>query len=285
MDRKDVPTPKLFICGAPRAGTTTLYRALRQHPGVCMSQRKETGVFLENYDKGLDWLVDNYLTYYDGESITGEATTGHMQHPPSARRMAEAVPDARLIFILRDPVERIFSHYRFHRQSGRLRPEDDFSTLIRDESSEWREIQIDNGRYHKHLTRFESHFDRSQIKVLLLDDLKSDASAVARELYEFAGVDPAFEPDLSRAHNQGGIPKHEGVYRILQACWQPVRERLGIDVLDTTQAVRDWVRDRLTDASEHTRMCPADREYLQNLYQKPNRRLETWLGTELSHWT
>ncbi len=279
------PYPTLFICGAPRAGTTTLYRALRQHPDVCMSQRKETGVFLENYDKGLSWVVENYLTHYEGELITGEATTGHMQHPSSAQRMAKTVPDARLIFILRDPVERIHSHYRFHRQSGQLGPEDDFSRLIRDESSEWRHIQIDNGRYHKHLTRFESHFDRSQMKVFLLDDLKSDARDVAHELYEFAEVYSSFTPDLSRAHNAGGMPKYEGVYRAVQACWQPVRERFGIGVLDATQTLRDWVRDQLTDASARSEMLPADRKYLRDVYRSPNRRLEEWLGTELSLWS
>jgi hypothetical protein len=250
-----------------------------------MSQRKETGVFLENYDKGLSWLVANYLTHYEGESITGEATTGHMQHPPSARRMAATVPDARLIFILRDPVERIHSHYRFHRQSGRLGPEEDFSTLIRDEDSEWRQIQFENGRYHKHLTRFASHFDRPQIKVLLLDDLKTDAPAVAHELYEFSGVDPSFEPDLSWAHNEGGMPRHEGFYRVLQAWWGPIRRRLGIDVLDATQTLRDWVRDGLTEASTQRTMDAADRSYLGDLYRAHNRRLADWLDADLSHWT
>jgi hypothetical protein len=249
-----------------------------------MSKRKETGIFLENYDKGLEWLTSNYLAHYDGEPVVGEATTGHMQHPPSAHRMAEAVPDARLVFILRDPVERIHSHYRFHRQSGRLTSAEDFSRLIRDEESEWRRIQIDNGRYHKHLTRFESHFDRAQIKVFLLNDLKADASAVAQDLYEFAGVDPSVEPDLSRAHNAGGMPKYEGVYRTIQAFWQPVRDRLDIDVLDATQGIRDWVRDQLTDDSGRSVMADADRAYLRDLYRAPNRRLEEWLGAELSHW-
>lgn len=250
-----------------------------------MSQRKETGVFLENYDKGVEWLVDNYLTHYEGESVVGEATTGHMQHPPSARRMGKIVPEARLVFILRDPVERIHSHYRFHRQSGRLRPDDDFSTLIRSQDSEWRRIQIENGRYYKHLTRFESHFDRSQVKVLLLDNLKSDASFVFRELYDFAGVDFSFAPDLSQAHNKGGMPRHEGFYRALQACWQPVRKRIGRDVLDATQAFRDQAREWLTEASAQSEMSRADRAYLKDLYREPNRRLEEWLGVDLSHWT
>jgi hypothetical protein len=278
-------TLMMFICGAPRAGTTTLYRALRQHPEVCMSQRKETGVFLENYDKGLEWLTANYLSHYDGEPVVGEATTGHMQHPPSARRMGETVPGAKLIFILRDPVERIFSHYRFHRQSGRLGPADDFSVLIRNEESEWRRIQTDNGRYHKHLRRFKEHFDRSQMKVLLLDDLKSDAASVFRELYKFSGVDPSFAPDLSQAHNKGGMPRNEGVYRALQACWQPIRKRVGIELLDATQPVRDRVRDWMTEASSRSEMSAADRSYLKEVYREPNQRLAEWLDVDLSHWT
>lgn len=250
-----------------------------------MSQRKETGVFLENYDKGLDWLVEKYLTHYEDESVVGEATTGHMQHPPSARRMAETVPDAKLVFILRDPVERIYSHYRFHRQSGRLRPDEDFSILIRNEDSDWRADQVENGLYYKHLTRYERHFDRSQMKVLLLNDLKSDATAVFRGLYEFVGVSPAFLPDLSQAYNKGGMPKHERLYRVLQACWEPVRERIGIDILDATQAVRDRVRDWLTDASDRSTMHPEDRAYLKEIYRAPNRRLDAWLDADLSHWT
>lgn len=286
MGVKKKPVPNLFICGAPRAGTTSLYRYLRQHPGVCMSQRKETGIFLENYDKGLGWLVKNYLAHYEGESVVGEATTGHMQHPPSARRMAGTVPEARLIFIVRDPVERIHSHYRFHRRSGTLSSKTAFSQLIRDESSEWRRIHLDNGLYHKHLTRFASHFDRQQMKVFLFRDLKANTEAVAQELYTFAGVDPTIVPDVSRRHNAGGLPRHEGAYRVLQRVWTSIRQRIGVNVLDVTQALRDRVQDWfMTDAPARLSLSSGDRAYLQDFYREPNQRLEGWLGTELSHWT
>jgi len=250
-----------------------------------MSQRKETGIFLENYDKGLEWLASNYLTHYEGETVVGEATTGHMQHEPSARRMAEAVSGAGLVFILRDPVERIHSHYRFHRQSGQLTAEDDFSELIRDEDSEWRHVHLDNGHYYRHLTRFEQFFNRSQMKILFFRDLKTDPLAVAREVYDFIGVDPSFAPDVSRHHNAGGMPRHEGLYRRLHRLWQPVRRRVGIDVLDATQGLRDRVRDWLTTEGETMEMNAEDRVYLRELYQEPNRRLEEWLERDLSHWT
>lgn len=285
MGASHEPTPNLFICGAPRAGTTSLHRYLRQHPNVCMSRRKETGVFLENYDKGVQWLTSNYLTHYKDEPVVGESTTGHMQHPPSARRMAETVPDANLVFILRDPVERIYSHYRFHRQSGQLGADETFSDLIRDEEREWRRIQIDNGCYHKHLTRFEQYFPRRQMKIFLHRDLKADAVSVARALYDFVGVDSTFSPDTSASHNAGGLPWHEGLYRALQRFWEPIRDRMGIDVLDATQTARDRVRGWLTDASDQDPMDPRDRAYLKDIYREPNRRLEAWLDTDLSHWT
>ena len=284
-NNSEFPKPTLFICGAPRSGTTSLYRYLRQHPDVCMSRRKETGVFLENYDKGVGWLTSNYLTHYDGESVVGESTTGHMQHPPSARRMAETVPDAKLVFILRDPVERIYSHFRFHRQSGRLSAEETFSDLIRDEEREWRRIQIDNGCYHKHLTRFERYFPRCQMKIFLHRDLTVDAASIARALYDFVGVNPAFLPDTSASHNAGGLPTHEGLYRALQRVWEPIRNRVGIDMLDATQAVRDRVRGWLTDAPDQDSMDPNDRAYLQALYREPNRHLDAWLDADLSHWS
>jgi hypothetical protein len=123
------------------------------------------------------------------------------------------------------------------------------------------------------------------MKVLLLEDLKSDAMSVFWELYDFAGVRTSFVPDLSRAQNEGGMPRHERLYRVLQACWGPIRERIGIDALDATQAVRDRVRDWLTDASDHSTMHPEDRAYLKDIYREPNRRLDAWLDADLSHWT
>jgi hypothetical protein len=249
-----------------------------------MSKRKETGVFLENYDKGLDWLAANYLTHYDGEAIMGESTTGHMQHPSSARRMAEAVPQARLVFLLRDPVDRIYSHYRFYRQNGRLSPKDSFSELIRDADSEWRQVQIDNGLYHKHLTRFERFFDRSQMAIFLFRDLKNEPRSVAQELYRFLEVDPNFSPDVSQSYNTGGIPRQEALYRLVQRVWGPVRQQLGIDILDATQPLRDRIRGWLTKDS-YPSMSEADRAHLKELYREPNRRLEEWLGRDLSHWT
>lgn len=250
-----------------------------------MSRRKETGIFLENYEKGLGWLAENYLSHYDGESAVGESTTGHMQHPPSPQRMARTVPGAHLIFVLRNPIDRIFSHYRFHRQSGEVRSETQFSDLIRHTDSEWRRIHLDNGLYYKHLSRYAEHFAREQMLILFHCDLKEDAVSVTQQTYAFLNVDSAFVPDVSQRHNSGGLPRHELLYRTLQSVWQPLRERTGGDVLDATQSIRDIVRNWMTTSSDDLSMSPADRAYLKSFYSASNHQLEEWLDTDLSHWT
>ena len=76
---KDIVTPTFILGGAPKAGTTSLYHYLDQHPEVCMSARKETSVFIDN--KGLEWLSENYYQHYAGEPAVGEASAGTLGGP------------------------------------------------------------------------------------------------------------------------------------------------------------------------------------------------------------
>lgn len=277
--------PTFFVCGAPRAGTTSLHRYLSQHPDVCMSRRKETGVFLENYDRGLDWLAENYLAHYQGEHAIGESTTGHMRFSKAPRRMATHLPEARTVFVLRDPADRIYSHYIFHRKSGVLKADDCFSSLIRDEDSEWREIHIDNGRYAKHLKRYAQHFPRHQMLVLLFKQLKTHPVALVQRVYRFLGVEDAFVPDMQRQHNAGRLPRNERLYLMAQKMWKQVKKRVGVGVLHKTQAVRDWASRLLTQKENIPPMSEADRAYLRSVYRTSNQELERWLDRDLSHWT
>lgn len=279
----DIITPTFLIGGAPKAGTSSLYHYLDQHPDVCMSARKETGVFMENYDKGLEWLSDNYYRHYDGESAVGEASAGVMQIPECAERIHSTLPEVQLIFLLRDPVERIYSHYRFLRSVGDLDPDDAFSDLIRDKGTWWRRTQIDLGRYHKHLVRFEQYFDRDQMLVLLFDNLTSNAPTFVERVYRFVGVDPTFRPDLE-AHNQTREPKFRGLHRWLTRLWKTVREHVGVYVANETRPLRQAVKTLITQNADPDTLSQDDEAYLRDIYREPNRRLEEWLGRDLSHW-
>lgn len=280
-----MPLPTFLICGAPKAGTTSLYRYVEQHTDVCMSAEKETGFFLENYHRGIDWLSDTHYRHYDGETAIGEATTGMMRDRNAPARIAKHLPDAKLLFVLRNPIDRIYSHFDFHRSAGVVSPDASFSNLIRDSTSEWRNVQIDLGMYHDHLTRYQRHVDRSQMQVHRFEELTTDPEAVMRDTYAFIGVDPAFSPDTSRRYNKSQQPRNATVYRLLRRAWEPVKKQLDVYALDATQQLRHTLRSLFLTDAERPEMNEADRRYLRDLYAEPNARLAEWLGVDLSHWT
>ena len=284
---QEIITPTFILGGAPKAGTTSLYRYLQQHPQVCMSARKETSVFID--DKGLEWLSETHYHHYDGEPAVGEASAGTLGNPDVPERIYDALPDVKLIFVLRDPIERIFSHYQFLRGVGGLEEWEgidgnlSFSEIIRAEGGKWRETHINLGMYHKHLTRFEQYFDREQMLVLLFSDLKETPSEVVERIFRFVGVDPSFQPDLE-VHNSSRSPRFERLHALATSIWSTVKQRLDISLVNKTRSARQAVKQFLTEEASHEEIPPDAQEYLREVYAEPNRRLEKWLGRDLSHW-
>lgn len=279
----EIVTPTFILGGAPKAGTTSLYHYLDQHPDVCMSARKETGVFMENYDKGLEWLSETYYQHYDGESAVGEGSAGVLRLPECAERIHDALPSVKLIFLLRDPVERLHSHFSFLQGVRSIDESLSFEAFIRSDHH-LRDNLIDQGFYHKHLTRFESYFGRDQILILLFKDLGSDTAATVRRVYEFVGVDPTFDPDLD-VHNRTREPHFETVYHILNEIWRAIRSHLNVYVINQTSRFRRMLKNLVTETADRESLSPEDQAYLADIYDDSNDKLEEWLDQDLSHWS
>lgn len=277
----DLVAPTFIVGGAPRAGTTSLYHYLEQHPRVCMSARKETSVFIEN--RSLEWLAENYYRHYDGEPAVGEASAGTLGNPVVTERVRDALPDIQLIFVLRDPVERLHSHFRYLKGQQEIRKEVSFSRFIRLES-DWRNALVDLGRYHDHLTRFAEYFDREQMLILLFGPFTSNPADVMKRVYRFVGVDPSFRPNLN-VRNPTRQPQYDGLHRILMRAWEGVREHLDVYLRNRMRPLRRVVKQWVTEEADRVSVSAEDRTYLRRIYQEPNRRLEQWLGRDLSHWT
>lgn len=276
----EIVTPTFILGGTPKAGTTSIYHYLDQHPQVCMSARKETSVFID--DKSLKWLSENYYRHYDGQHAVGEASAGTLGNPAVAERVCEALPDVQLVFVLRDPIDRLYSHFTFLQSAQAIDPDRSFSAFIRSET-EWRNTLIDLGRYHKHLTRFEKYFDRDQMLVLLFENLKADAEEFMESVYRFIGVDPSFRPSFD-VQNQARKPQFNGIYRLLSKIWASVQERVGVYAAKHTQPLRRAVKQLVTEEADRPPMTEADRRYLQDIYRESNRKVERWLSQDLSHW-
>jgi len=180
--------PNLIVIGAQKCGTSGLHYYLGLHPEVSMSRPKELNFFIEerNWPRGVDW----YRRHFDASArIRGESSpnyTAYPQHMGVPERMASLVPDARLIYIVRDPLERIAAHW-VHNFSKRREKGDLKTTLMHPNTS-----YLVRSQYHMQLQQFLRHFDREQILVFQQSDLRDDREATLRRVFEFVGVDPDF---------------------------------------------------------------------------------------------
>ncbi len=274
------------ICGAPKAGTTSLHQYLGEHPRICMSDPKETDFFQHHYDRGWKWFESCFAPVGE-EDVFGEASPGNMIHPEAARRIAEHRPDAKLIFILRDPVERAYSQHLYSVMRGTDASSISFSELIQDQNSEWGRRVLELGLYYDQLRRFERHFSRDQLWIGLFQDFRKNNKAFVRDIFDFLGVDPSARVEPEEKHNTTRYPRSKVMLRLARKLWEPVKSSLPERMVERLYGVRSSVRDLLFQPGmqEKPPMKPEDRAYLREYYAEPNSRLEEWLGCDLSHWT
>ena len=180
--------PNLIVAGSQKCGTSALHYYLGLHPDIYMSRPKELDFFIEErrWGRGKQW----YERQFDAASpVRGESSPDYAAFPRYAgvpERMASMISDARIVYIVRDPLERIAAHwvhdYAKRREKGGLR-----TTLLHPGAS-----YVARSQYHLQLQRFCAHFDRDQILVLDSRDLLKRRLHTLRRLFEFVDVDPDF---------------------------------------------------------------------------------------------
>ena len=284
--------PNFFIPGAPKAGTTSLYHDLRQHPQVCMSEPKETWFFFDyrKYEEGSDWYTSKFFSHCDGQQIIGEATPGYMAHPDSAQRIVESLgTNCQFLFLLRNPIDRAFSQFHYDVQRGVREASQSFSDVIRDpveQSSDPSRNHVgllENGRYIVHLKRYERYFSRKQLHPILFGDYTKKREDTLRKIFDILGLSPV-PIRKQKLHNRTQYPVSPSLFTFLQQAWS-VTERLLGSAAEMLGSFRDVTRKILLSASqERPSMSSTDRLYLQDFYADVNADLSEYIGRDLSHW-
>jgi hypothetical protein len=251
-----------------------------------MSDPKETDFFQHHYDRGIAYLEECFDHCPDVRAY-GETSPGNMIHPKAAERIATHFPTARIIFVLRNPIERAYSQYLYGIMLGTDSPTDSFSDLIRDPNDDWGQRILELGLYYKQIRRFERHFSHDQMWVGLFRDFKQKNEEFVRSILEFIDIEKKPQVNVDEKHNTTRYPRSKRILRAVYTLWEPVKSILPESVLGQMHGLRSGVRDALfqSGAQEKPSMKPADRKYLRDYYAEPNRRLENWLGRGLSHWT
>lgn len=220
--------PDFLVIGAQKAGTSSLYAYLRQHPELFLAARKEPHFFCSPGDgRPPPWTAtadarimevmifdpDRYATLFAdaGNRPRGEGSTMYLVDPDAPARVVAANPAVRVVVLLRDPVERAYAAWWMWRRA-RLEPLE-FAAALEAEpermASGWGPNFAYRGgsRYGEHLQRWRSVLDPSQMLVLRTEALRTDRLATVQSVFAFLGVDSGFAPDVRREHNRGSGPR------------------------------------------------------------------------------
>jgi len=234
-------TPSFLIIGAMKAGTTSLFRYLCDHPMIFSPVVKEIHYFNFNWSRPPGWYGAHFPAARGRPegALTGEASPGYLVHPRAPRRARERLPDARIIVLLRDPVRRALSQYFHGRRLGlESRPVDEalFApeshtsfNLTPEQEGDWfaalnggprrrakaatliarcpmHQAYITQSRYAEHLPAWLEAFDRDRILTLRAEDLFDDPGGELDKTLQFLGLDAVERTDLP-AHNVGKYPE------------------------------------------------------------------------------
>lgn len=229
VNRQHVPPVHLIICGAEKCGTTSLFAYLSAHPDVCASSRKETDHFRDP-----DATLASYMTYFGNEDERGrvllESSPGYMAESAAvAPRLASALPQARLVFLLRDPVDRLRSSFRFYKSRLHLPDDMSFETFVAhclalEEGrlapdhiglAEWHLRSLSRGRYEQQVADFSREFPATQMKLVHYDRLRDDVHGCVSEVADFAGLDAGFFDGFSFGReNVSFLARNRSVQRL-----------------------------------------------------------------------
>jgi hypothetical protein len=270
--------PDFIVVGAMRAGSTALSRLLRRHP-QCFMGTHELYFFSRdwNWKRGIDWYAQHF-TDWNGEPIVGEKTVSYSYRPalvPSVpERIASVLPSVKLIWTLRDPIDRAYSQYWHAMRYGQEHLDFEAALEAR-RRPDWRAYR-DRGIYVEQIQRYLDFFPREQMRFVRFDDLLASPERTLRPLFDFLGVDANAAIDVQldvEERNRGGPPRNAFLGRLLARAPLWVREH--------------WFR-RLFHLNRSTKQCPPmkeeTRDALAEFYRPYNEELRSLIQMDTSTW-
>ncbi len=268
--------PDFLVIGAMRAGTTSLYRYLHAHPGAFLAP-KELQFFTDHFGKGLDWYADQFREASDTQ-LLGEATADYFARRSAMDRIAQTVPDARLVVTMREPVARAWSHYWLLRERGIEDREfaralsDELAAVERDGNDADGVFYLSHGMYAHHLRRARRLFPQDQLHLTVLERMRAEPHATYRAICSFLGLDSAVVPDIVgqpvNAYVQFRSLAVRGVARRIGGLPGRVIARLNTKRGGSTPPLDDESRERL-----------------RNFYQPRVDELRDLTGDPLPEWS
>jgi hypothetical protein len=295
--------PNFLVFGAAKSGTTSIYKYLEQHPDIFMSSFKEPGFFAfegekprlngPGAQKWVDrWVVTDLPSYQalfagaSGEQAIGEVSPFYLYYEKTVERIYKHIPHAKLIAILRDPVERAFSNYVWAvRDRAESLPT--FAEALQAEESRIRDNwgpkwhYKAKGFYYAQLKPYFEQFDNEQIRIYLYEDLMANPVSVMQDIFRFLEVDDKFVPNMSQKYNTSRLPRNQGWHEFLSkpnAIKSLIKPFLPLEFRQRLQQ-----RAKEENLFKPT-LSPEIRRQLTVAYRQDILKLQDLLQRDLSSW-
>jgi hypothetical protein len=308
--------PNFFIVGAAKSGTTSLYEYLKLHPEVYMTPIKETHHFSTDIDntkfrpkyarslnkdlskflesdmeEGIfqafvkDW--NEYCQLFkkvNGEKAIGEVTNSYLYSNEAAKNIIKKFPQAKIVMMLRNPVDRAFSHYLMDLRIG-YETEEDFMIALKKDMARnpkgWgiSNLYVEVGMYSEQVKRYIETFPESQRRIYLFDDFVNNPEAAMKDLFRFVGVSEQTDIDFSKKYNTSFMPKNKIIGK-----------------LNTMKRTKDWLKSVLPKSlkgkfkktfytdKDLPKLKPEERKFLQDIFRDDVMKLSELLKRDLSYW-
>jgi hypothetical protein len=307
--------PNFFIVGAAKSGTTSLYEYLKLHPEVYMAPIKETHhfstdidntKFRPNYARSLNKDLSKFLESdmeggifhafvkewnaysqlfrkVNGEKAIGEVTNSYLYSHEAAKNIIKKFPQAKIVMMLRNPVDRAFSHYLMDLRIGY--ETEDFMTALKKDMARnpkgWgiSNLYVEVGMYCEQVKRYIETFPESQRRIYIFDDFVKNTEATMKDLFRFVGVSERTDIDFSKKYNPSFIPKNKIIVK-----------------LNNMKQAKDWLKSLLPKSvkskfkntfytdKDLPKIKPEERKFLQDIFRDDVMKLSELVKRDLSYW-
>lgn len=296
--------PNFLIIGAAKAGTSSVFNYLTQHPDVYGPDIKEPAFFaFENEavdfkgpgDASLNQTVitdiNDYQSIFNAvtdEQAIGEASVIYLYSDKAPYKIKHYIPDTKIIVVLRNPIERAVSSYSHLRRDG-FETFNDINMAFKEEGNRiknnWQHLWHYQamGFYYESLKRYYDMFPEENIAIYLYDEFKRDALGVLKKMFGFLQVNETFIPEMSRKYNVSGIPKSKSIHRILS---QPSVLKTGVKKI-IPESTRKLIRAYITDKNitpQKIEITESTLKYLKQNYKEDILKTQNLINMDLSSW-
>ena len=310
--------PNFLIVGAAKCGTTSLYHHLYLHPDVYMSPIKEPNHFSTDIDPAAfspEYKLHeqikrlNVHEYVNGnmeqqhweayvhdredykklfrfaknKKAIGEISNSYLFSSVAAKKIHDEFPEMKIIMVLRNPVDRAYSHYLANVRDGQttlsFRKELEKDATKKQKGWGKSHVYFESGLYYEQVKRYIDLFPADQRRIFLYDDLKKDTTGLVQQLFLFLGINQQITINEREKHNEAKLPKSKWLIRLLT--------RLGIKRRLFHLLPQHWqssVKNSFFSSAPIPKMEINDRKWLLEQYKSDIEKLAVLIGRDLSSW-